>query len=190
MNIQYYDICEKILGQRTEDNKYEFQLLYLVCYLDNKDSVEKIPYIKQVIKRLYSKIKKNEDLLHDILFVENRKKWYTDDFYVYGMIYYNEISYNEANEKVDSQLGLKAHRKNLMRLYIICCFYNTLIGARKNVVEKEETYCGGRNSITEKDFKKDRTGKTGGSLESKIREGVYSRIRNRIIRIRRKNESI
>lgn len=41
MNIQYYDICEKIFGQCTKDNKYEFQLLYLVCYLDNIDSVEK-----------------------------------------------------------------------------------------------------------------------------------------------------
>lgn len=30
MNIQYYDICEKIFGQCTKDNKYEFQLLYLL----------------------------------------------------------------------------------------------------------------------------------------------------------------
>lgn len=146
-----------------------------------------------MVKRLYNKIKKNEDLLQDILFVKSKNEktsLYTDDFCVYGMSYYNEICYNEASEKLDNQLGLKTHRKNLMSLYIICCFYNILIGARKNVVEKEKTYCGGRNSITGKDLKKDRAGKTGENLESKIRQGIYSQIRNKIIRIRRKNEPI
>ena len=193
MNTEYYEICKNMLGKYTKANQYEYQLLYLICYLDNIDSIDKIHQLKRIVKRLYGKIKIGEDLLQDTLHVEYRKgrsSLYAEDFLVRGMLYYNEICYNELSGNIDSRVGLKNQKNILKRLYIICCLYNLVVGRNENVLEKEKADCCRRIYIRKEVFKKDRTRKSVKRLENKIRESVYPSIRDRVICIRKKNESI
>lgn len=191
MNKQYYEVCKSIFGQYTKDNQYEYQLLYLVCYLGNIDSVRQICKLKRAVKKLYSKTRRGKDLLHDILLRELReakkgkKSLFSEDFLVRGILYYNEICYNEKSGDIDSRIGRKRQITILWRLSIICCFYDMLIGVNKNVLEEEACYWQ-NGCITEKVCKENRTGKNVKELENKIREGIYSRIRDKVIHTRKK----
>lgn len=102
------------------------------------------------------------------------------------MLYYNEICYNEISGNIDSRVGLKNQKSILKRLYIICCLYNLVVWRNKNVLEKEKVDCCRRIYIRKEVFKKDRTRKSVKRLENKIRESVYSSIRDRVICIRKR----
>lgn len=171
MNEQYYKICEKILGKYTNNNKYEHQFLYLICYLGGDDLTD--TKLKGIIQKLYKKIKKHEDVIYNILCSEAKKESYSEDFLIRASVFHNEMCYNKG--KLDIQTGIKRKKILLTKLWIICSLYNKLKG-NINVLEKKENRYNKR-----KVHKKIRTRKDNKRLENKIKKNIYTFIRERII---------
>jgi len=122
VNLIYYDICQKILGEYSEKNKYHSQLLYLLCYIGNVRKVTDIDKIVTVLRMLKD-------------------------------------------------------------LYKLCLAYYVVIG------EKDETFkkVGSQNQQKFGEVRKlPKARKTGACIEMRIRENIYSCIRNRIIRFETK----
>jgi hypothetical protein len=180
MNEQYYKICEKILGKYTNDNKYEQQFLYLICYLGGDDLTE--TKLKEIVKRLCKKMKKHEDVIYNILCSEIKKKLYPEDFLIRASVFHNEICYNKG--EIDIRTGIKRKKILLIKLWIICSLYNKF-EVNINVLEKKENSYNRR-----KIHKKIGTRKDNKRLENKIKKGIYTYIRERIIRFGKKDESI
>ena len=167
MNLIYSDICQKILGEYSEKNKYHSQLLYLLCYIGNVRKVTDIDKIVTVLKRLREEASFKDDIIYYKFCAEsNTKLEYGEDFNIRSELYCYGINFDEQTMDINFHLGFRKHKRMLKDLYKLCLAYYVVIG------EKDET--------------SNKARKTGACIEMRIRENIYSCIRNRIIRFETK----
>lgn len=61
MDERSYRICSEMLDHYTKENQYEYQLLYLICYLSNAGSMSDFRQLKET-----SKINIYPPIIHNI----------------------------------------------------------------------------------------------------------------------------
>ena len=184
MNLIYSDICQKILGEYSEKNKYHSQLLYLLCYIGNVRKVTDIDKIVTVLKRLREEASFKDDIIYYKFCAEsNTKLEYGEDFNIRSELYCYGINFDEQTMDINFHLGFRKHKRMLKDLYKLCLAYYVVIG------EKDETFkkVGSQNQQKFEEVRKlPKARKTGACMEMQIRENIYSCIRNRIIRFETK----
>lgn len=131
MNMIYSDICQKILGEYSEKNKYHSQLLYLLCYVGNVRKVTDIDKIVNLLKRLKKEESFEDDMLYKQFCAVNEeshtKSEYVEDFNIRCELYYYSINFDEQSMDINCHLGYKKHKKMLKDLYKICLMYCIVI---------------------------------------------------------------
>ena len=184
MNMIYSEICQKILGEYSEKNKYYSQLLYLLCYIGNVKKVTDIDKLVDVLKTLKKEVSFRNDILYNKFCIgyekSNIKLEYGEDFNIRCELYYYSINFDEQLMDINCKLGFKRHKNMLKDLYKICLMYCIIIGEMDEVSKKMEKV---RNQQKFGEARKSsKARKTIADMEKQIRENIYSCIRNKIIR--------
>lgn len=182
MNLIYSDICQRILGKYSEKNKYHSQLLYLLCYIGNVRKVTDVDKIVNVLKRLKKEVSFKDDIMYNKFCAGNEegntRLEYGEDFTIRCELYYCSINFDEQSMDINCHLGFKKHKRMLKDLYKICLMYCIVIGemdegSKKMEIPNQQKFGEVRKSPKAR--------KTGACMETRIRENIFSCIRNQII---------